>query len=96
MARKKDKPEEIFTKLRQVEVLQSQDRTAADAIREIGVSEGTFYRWHQKHQGMTILCLRIVVVSLRTCYASWIQLASATGRLIPRAFLCKASFEEGG
>ena len=33
------KNEEIITKLRQVEVLQSQRMAAADTIRQIGVSE---------------------------------------------------------
>ena len=41
MARKKYKPEEIVVKLRQVDVLVSQGRNIADAIREIGVSEVT-------------------------------------------------------
>ena len=39
MAKKRYKPEEIVTKLRPVEVLQSQGMAAADAIRQIGVSE---------------------------------------------------------
>ena len=45
MPRKRYKPEEIIAKLRQVDVLVSQGATMADAIRQIGVSEVTFYRW---------------------------------------------------
>ena len=41
MAKKRYKPEEIVTKLRQVEVLQNQGMAASDAIRRIGVSEVT-------------------------------------------------------
>ena len=41
MARKSYRPEEIVTKLREVEVLQSEGMAAADAIRQIGVSEVT-------------------------------------------------------
>ena len=41
MAKKRYKPEEIVTKLRQVEVLQSPGMAVADAIRQIGVSEVT-------------------------------------------------------
>jgi putative transposase len=41
MARKKHKSEEIVAKLRQVEVLTSQGRSMADAIRSIGVTEVT-------------------------------------------------------
>jgi transposase-like protein len=44
MPRKRYKPEEIIAKLRQVDVLVSQGATMADAIRQIGVSEVTFYR----------------------------------------------------
>ena len=44
MAKKRYKPEEIVIKLRQVEVLQSQGMVVSDAIRQIGVSEVTYYR----------------------------------------------------
>lgn len=52
MARKRHRPEEIVAKLRQVEVLQSQGMAAADAIRQIGVSEVTYYRWRKEYGGM--------------------------------------------
>jgi hypothetical protein len=48
MARKHHKPEEIVAKLRQVDVLVSQGQAVADAIRAIGVSEVTYYRWRQE------------------------------------------------
>ena len=47
MPRKKYKPEEVVAKLRQVDVLVSQGVSMADAIRQIGVSEVTFYRWRR-------------------------------------------------
>ena len=50
--RKRFKPEEIVVKLRQVEVLQSQGMSVADAIRQIGVSEVTYYRWRKEYGGM--------------------------------------------
>jgi len=43
MARKRYKAEEIVAKLRQVDVLTSQGRSMADAIRQIGMSEVTYY-----------------------------------------------------
>ena len=43
MPRKHHKPEEIVMKLRQVDVLTSQGRSVADAIRAIGVTEVTYY-----------------------------------------------------
>ena len=52
MPRKIYKPEEIVAKLRQVEVLTSQGQSAADAIRSIGVSEVTYYRWRQEFGGL--------------------------------------------
>lgn len=52
MARKRFKPEEIVAKLRQVEVLQGQGGTVVDAIRQIGVTEVTYYRWRREYGGM--------------------------------------------
>ena len=52
MPRKRYKPEEIVAKLRQVDVLVSQGSGMADAIRQIGVSEVTFYRWRQEFGGL--------------------------------------------
>ena len=54
MARKRHKPEEIVAKLRQVEVLQSQGMPVAEAIRQIGVTEVTFYRWRKKFGDMDV------------------------------------------
>ncbi len=51
MARKRYKPEEIVAKLRQVDVLASQGQNMVDAIRQIGVSEVTYYRWRQEFGG---------------------------------------------
>ena len=52
MPRKIYKPEEIVAKLRQVDVLTSQGQSAAEAIRSIGVSEVTYYRWRQQFGGL--------------------------------------------
>ena len=49
MPRKHHKPEEIVAKLRQVDVLTSQGKSVADAIRAIGVTEVTYYRWRQEY-----------------------------------------------
>ena len=45
MARKRHKPEEIVSKLRQVDVVVAPGTPAAEAIRAIGVTEVTYYRW---------------------------------------------------
>ena len=44
--------EQIITKLREVEVLSSQGRTVGEAVRQIGVSEQTYYRWRRQYGGM--------------------------------------------
>lgn len=53
MAKKRYKPEEIVGLLRQADVLHSQGRSMADAIRQIGVSEVTFYRWRKEYGGLS-------------------------------------------
>ena len=52
MANRRPKPEEIVTKLRQVDVLVGQGSSRLDAIRQIGVSEQTYYRWRKQYGGM--------------------------------------------
>ena len=53
MAGRRDKPEEIVTKLRQVEVLQGQGMPVAEAVRQIGVTQNTYYRWRKEYGGMS-------------------------------------------
>ena len=52
MAGKRERPEEIVSKLRQVEVLQGQGMTIAEAVRQIGLTQQTFYRWRKLYGGM--------------------------------------------
>ena len=52
MARKRHTAEEIVAKLRQVDVLMSQGRPVAEAVRSIGVTEVTYYRWRQEYGGL--------------------------------------------
>jgi transposase len=52
MANKHHKPEEIVAKLRQVDVLVGQGMDRIDAIREIRITEQTYYRWRKKYGGM--------------------------------------------
>ena len=49
MATKRHKPEEIVTKLRQVEVLVGQGSARVDAIREVRITEQTYYRWRKQY-----------------------------------------------
>ena len=52
MSRKRPKPEEIVAKLRQADVLVGQGQSVAEAIRAIGVSEVTYYRWRREYGGL--------------------------------------------
>ena len=52
MPRKRHTPEEIVAKLRQVDVLVSQGQSVANAVRSIGVTEVTYYRWRQEFGGL--------------------------------------------
>jgi putative transposase len=52
MARKRYKPEEIVEKLRQVDVLVSQAQSVVDAVRSIGVTDVTYYRWRSEFGGL--------------------------------------------
>ena len=52
MARKHHKPEEIVTKLRQVDVLVGQGNPRVDAIRQVSITEQTYYRWRKQYGGM--------------------------------------------
>jgi len=53
MAGKREKPEDIVLKLKQVEVLQGQGRSTAQAVRQIGVTFQTYYRWRKECGGMS-------------------------------------------
>ena len=54
MGNKRPKPEEIVSKLRQVEVLMGQGMSRLDAIRQIGVVEQTYYRCRKQYGGMGV------------------------------------------
>ena len=53
MAGKREKPEDIILKLRQVEVLQGQGKSVSEAVRQIGVTVQTYYRWRKEYGGMS-------------------------------------------
>jgi putative transposase len=55
MGRKRtDTPEETVAKLRQVEVLTAQGKTVAEAVRAIGVTDQTYYRWRAEFGGLKL------------------------------------------
>ena len=52
MPRKRYTPEQIISKLREAEVLLSQGQTVAQASKQLGVSDQTYYRWRRELGGM--------------------------------------------
>ena len=52
MARKRYTPKPINRKLREAEILQGQGLTIVQAVKKLGVSEQTFYRWRKEYGGM--------------------------------------------
>jgi transposase-like protein len=52
MAKRNYTAEQIISKLREVEVKISQGISAAEAIRSIGISDQTYYRWRKEYGGM--------------------------------------------
>ena len=52
MTVRREKAEDIVLKPRQVEVLQGQGKSVSDAVRHIGVTVQTYYRWRREYGGM--------------------------------------------
>lgn len=52
MARKRYTPEEIIEVLREVEIHTSQGKTVAEAVKQAGIAEQTYYRWRREYGGM--------------------------------------------
>jgi len=46
--------EQIIPKLREVEVEVGRGKTIAEAVKKIGVTEQTYYRWKKKFGGLRI------------------------------------------
>ena len=53
MSKKRYRPEDIIAKLREADILISQGKMVAETIRQLGVSDVTYYRWRKEYGGMT-------------------------------------------
>jgi len=53
MPKKRYRPEDIIAKLREADILISQGKTVAETIKQLGVSDVTYYRWRKEYGGMT-------------------------------------------
>lgn len=54
MKTKRYTPEQIITNLRKVDVLVGQGKSIAESVREIGITETTYYKWRKEYQGMSV------------------------------------------
>ena len=54
MAKKRYRPEEIISKLREADVLISQGKKVVEVIKALGVTDVTYYRWRQEYGGMSV------------------------------------------
>ena len=54
MAKKHATPERIIAKLREAEVLIAQGKTVAQAAKQVGATENTYYRWRREYGGLKV------------------------------------------
>ncbi len=54
MSKKRYRPEEIISKLREADVLISQGKKVVEVIKALGVTDVTYYRWRQEYGGMSV------------------------------------------
>jgi len=54
MAKKRYNAEEIIHKLREGEVLLAQGSSIAQACKQLGITDQTYYRWRKSYGGMKV------------------------------------------
>ncbi len=54
MPRKAHSPEQVLNKLRQVEVAVAGGKSVGQSVREIGVTDHTYYRWRREYGGLNL------------------------------------------
>jgi len=54
MGKRGYQPEQIIAKLREVEILLVNGQSVQTAVRQIGVTEQTYYRWRKEFGGMKV------------------------------------------
>ena len=52
MPKKRYRPEDILSKLREADIHISQGKTVAETLRLLGISDVTYYRWRKEYGGM--------------------------------------------
>ena len=54
MSKKRFTGEQIISKLREAEVLQSNGQSISEICRQIGIKEQTYYKWRKEYGGMRV------------------------------------------
>jgi transposase-like protein len=54
MGKMKFTAEQIISKLREAEVLQSSGQSITEVCRQIGIKEQTYYKWRKEYGGMRV------------------------------------------
>ena len=54
MGQKRYTPEQIIGKLRQAEVRSAEGKRVAEIVRELGITEQTYYRWRREYGGLKV------------------------------------------
>ena len=54
MSRRRYTAEEIINKLHEAEVLQSQGKTITEVVRQLEISDMTYYKWRREYGGLRV------------------------------------------
>ena len=54
MGRQRHTPEQIIGKLREAEVLQGKGMQMEEILRQLGVSDATYYKWRKEYGGLRV------------------------------------------
>jgi transposase-like protein len=54
MGRGRHTAEQIITKLREAEVLQGKGMSMEEVMRQLGVSDATYYKWRKEYGGLRV------------------------------------------
>ena len=54
MGRQKHTAEQIIGKLREAEVLQAKGMSVEEAMRQLGISDATYYKWRKEYGGLRV------------------------------------------
>ena len=54
MGKQRHTAEQIITKLREAEVLQAKGMSIEEVLRQLGISDATYYKWRKEYGGLRV------------------------------------------